>query len=128
MFIVPLYAFIQSKTPEDRRARIIAVNNIMNAIFMVVGSLFAIALLKLADSGIPNLLLVLIIMHIAVTTFIFKQVPVFIMRFLVWVLSHTLYRVTHENLHHIPAEGPAVLVSNHVSYVDALLQGRGRSL
>lgn len=121
MFIVPLYAYIQSKTPEDRRARIIAVNNIMNAIFMVSGSLFAIAMLQFADSGIPNLLLVLILMHIAVTAFIFTQVPVFIMRFLIWILSHTLYRVTHENLNLIPKEGPAVLVSNHVSYVDALL-------
>ncbi len=121
MFIVPLYAFIQTNTPEDRRARIIAVNNIMNAIFMVAGSLFAIAMLKLAGSGIPRLLLVLIIMHVAVTAFIFKQVPVFIMRFIVWVLSHSLYRVTHDNLHLVPARGAAVLVSNHVSYVDALL-------
>ena len=121
MFIVPLYAYIQSKTPEDRRARIIAVNNIMNAIFMVSGSLFAIAMLLFGESGIPFLLLVLILMHIAVTAFIFMQVPVFIMRFLIWMLSHTLYRVKHENLDLIPKEGAAVLVSNHVSYVDALL-------
>jgi len=121
MFIVPLYAYIQSKTPEDRRARIIAVNNIMNAIFMVSGSLFAIAMLQFGESGIPFLLLVLILMHIAVTAFIFMQVPVFIMRFLIWMLSHTLYRVKHENLDLIPKEGAAVLVSNHVSYVDALL-------
>ena len=121
MFIVPLMAFIQSNTPEDRRARIIAVNNIMNAIFMVSGSLFAIVMLRGGGSGIPNLLLTLIIMHIAVTAFIFKQVPVFIMRFLVWALSHTLYRVRHENLHLIPQEGGAMIVANHVSYVDALL-------
>ena len=121
MFIVPLYAYIQSKTPEDRRARIIAVNNIMNAIFMVSGILFAIAMLQFGESGIPFLLLVLILMHIAVTAFIFMQVPVFIMRFLIWMLSHTLYRVKHENLDLIPKEGAAVLVSNHVSYVDALL-------
>ena len=122
MFIVPLYAFIQSKTPADRRARIIAVNNIMNAIFMVTGALFAIVMLTIGDVGIPNLLLVLIVMHIAVTAFIFKQVPVFIMRFLVWMLSHTLYRVEHKGLaSNIPATGPALLASNHVSYVDALL-------
>lgn len=121
MFIVPLYAFIQANTPSDRRARIIAVNNILNAVLMVLGSVFAIVMLKVADSGIPNLLLTVILMHIAVTTFIFKQVPVFIMRFLVWALGHTLYRVKHEALDLIPNEGGAVLVSNHVSYVDALI-------
>lgn len=121
MFIVPLYAFIQANTAEDRRARIIAVNNILNAVLMVLGSVFAIAMLKGADSGIPNLLLTIVLMHVAVTTFIFKQVPVFIMRFLVWGLSHTLYRVKHENLNLIPADGGALIVSNHVSYVDALL-------
>ncbi len=123
MFIVPLYAYIQANTPEDRRARIIAVNNILNAVLMVLGSVFAIAMLKGADSGIPNLLLTVVIMHIAVTAFIFKQVPLFIIRFLMWVLSHSLYRVTHENLEAIPDEGGAILVSNHVSYVDSLLLG-----
>jgi len=121
MFIVPLYAYIQANTAEDRRARIIAVNNILNSVLMVLGSVFAIAMLKGGDSGIPNLLLTVIIMHIAVTTFIFKQVPIFIMRFLIWALGHTLYRVTHENLDAIPGKGGALLVSNHVSYVDALL-------
>lgn len=121
MFIVPLYAYIQANTAEDRRARIIAVNNILNAVLMVLGSVFAITMLQVADSGIPNLLLTVVLMHIAVTAFIFKQVPVFIMRFIMWSLSHSLYRVTHENLHHVPDDGGAVLVSNHVSYVDSLL-------
>ena len=121
IFIVPLYAFIQANTAEDRRARVIAMNNIMNSVFMVGGSLFAIAMLSGAEIGIPNLLLTVIVMHVAVTAFIFRQVPEFLMRFLVWMLSHTLYRVRHEGLQAIPKEGPAVLVCNHVSYVDALL-------
>lgn len=121
MFIVPLYAFIQSNTPEDRRARIIAVNNVINALFMVSGNLFCIALLEFFDTGIPNLLLILILMHIVVTAYIFKEIPVFIMRFIVWVLGHSLYRVSHHDLDKIPEEGAAVIVSNHVSYVDALI-------
>ena len=43
------------------------------------------------------------------------------MRFLIWALSHTMYRVTHEGLEKIPDAGAAVIVCNHVSYVDALL-------
>ncbi|MEM7220486.1 MAG: MFS transporter [Pseudomonadota bacterium] len=121
LFIVPLQAYIQSNTPAGRRARIIAVNNIYNAIFMVAGSVFSIAALLLADTGVPGLLLIVIIMHMAVTLFIFHQIPEFVMRFVIWGLGHTLYRVTHKGLQHVPDEGGALIACNHVSYVDALL-------
>ena len=123
LFIVPLYAYIQANTPADRRARIIAVNNIMNAIFMVSGSLLSIFLLSVAGIGIPLLLLSLILLHTGVTAFIFQQVPVFLLRFLAWLLSHSLYRVSHSGLDQIPEHGPALIVCNHVSYVDSLLLG-----
>ncbi|MCP5181903.1 MAG: MFS transporter [Pseudomonadales bacterium] len=121
LFIVPLYALVQIRTPADRRARIIAANNIINSVFMVVSSLIAIVLLELAGLSIPELLLTLFVMNIVVSVFVFQQVPEFVMRFLVWALSHTMYRVTHENLEAIPEQGGAVLVCNHVTYVDALL-------
>ncbi|MEM7077284.1 MAG: MFS transporter [Pseudomonadota bacterium] len=121
LFIVPLYAFIQLRTEPERRARIIAVNNVMNAIFMVVGSLLSIVCLSFAGMTIPDFLLATILMNIAVSIFIFHQVPEFAMRFLVWMLSHTMYRVSHQNLEEIPEEGGAVLVCNHVTFVDALL-------
>ena len=121
MFIVPLYALIQMRTPEERRARIIAVNNIINAVFMVAAAILSILLLGVAGFSIPELLLVSMLMNVAVAVFIFYQVPEFTMRFLVWILSHTMYRVTHEGLDKIPEEGPAILVCNHVTYVDALI-------
>lgn len=121
LFIVPLYALIQSRTPAPQRARIIAVNNVFNAMFMVVVSLVAVALIGFAGMTIPDFLLMLVLMNIAVTCFIFWQVPEFTMRFLVWLLSHTIYRVTHKGLDQIPEEGPALIACNHVSYVDALV-------
>lgn len=121
LFIVPLYALIQTRTPENRRARIIAVNNVMNALFMVVGTGFALLLLGVAEMSIPDFLLTVMLMNIAVCIFIFHQVPEFAMRFLVWVLSHTTYRVSHQNLQLIPESGAAAIVCNHVTYVDALL-------
>ncbi len=121
LFIVPLYALIQSRTPEPRRARMIAVNNVMNALFMVVGAGLAILCLGVAGMTIPDFLLTAILMNIAVAAFIFNQVPEFAMRFLVWMLSHTMYRVKHEGLETIPEEGGALIVCNHVTYVDALL-------
>ncbi|MGI9325968.1 MAG: MFS transporter [Pseudomonadales bacterium] len=121
LFIVPLYALIQSRTPAPQRARIIAVNNVFNALFMVVISLAAVGLIGFAGMTIPDFLLMLVLMNIAVTWFIFWQVPEFTMRFMVWLLTHTIYRVTHKGLDQIPDTGGAILACNHVSYVDALV-------
>ncbi|MCS9379812.1 MFS transporter [Pseudomonas aeruginosa] len=120
-YIVPLYALIQARTDEDKRARVIAANNILNALFMVAAALVSILFLSVAKLSIPQLFLALSLMNVAVNVYIFKIVPEFTMRFLVWLLSHTMYRVRHVNLEAIPDEGAAVLVCNHVSYVDALL-------
>ncbi|MCY1409391.1 Bifunctional protein Aas [compost metagenome] len=122
-YIVPLYALIQARTAENERARVIAANNILNALFMVVSAVVSILFLSVAGLSIPELFLVVSLMNIAVNSYIFKIVPEFTMRFLVWLLGHSMYRVEHKGLEAIPEEGPAVLVCNHVSFVDALLIG-----
>lgn len=122
-YIVPLYALIQSRTVENERARVIAANNILNALFMVVSAIVSVLLLSVAKLGIPELFMVVSLMNIAVNIYIFKIVPEFTMRFLIWLLSHSMYRVEHRGLQQIPDEGAAVLVCNHVSFVDALLIG-----
>ncbi len=121
MFTVPLYALVQARSPEKLRARVIAVNNIANALFMVVGSIAAIVFLGVASMPIPAFMLMVVLMNIAVAAFIFHRVPEFSMRFIIWILSHTMYRVTHRDLDRIPDEGAAVLVCNHITYLDALL-------
>ena len=120
-YIVPLYALIQSRTAEKERSRVIAANNILNALFMVVSALLSILLLSFAGLSIPELFLVVSLMNVAVNVYIFMIVPEFTMRFLIWLLSHSMYRVEHRNLDRIPEEGAALLVCNHVSFVDALL-------
>ncbi|MGA9703598.1 MFS transporter [Pseudomonas sp.] len=122
-YIVPLYALIQSRTAENERARVIAANNILNALFMVVSAIVSILLLSVAKLSIPELFLVVSLLNIAVNAYIFKIVPEFTMRFMIWLLSHSMYRVEHRNLQLIPDEGAALLVCNHVSFVDALLIG-----
>ena len=122
-YIVPLYALIQSRTAEKERSRVIAANNILNALFMVVSAIVSIVLLSVVKLSIPQLFLVISLMNIAVNVYIFKIVPEFSMRFMIWLLSHSMYRVEHRNLDLIPDEGAALLVCNHVSFVDALLIG-----
>lgn len=120
-YIVPLYALIQARTAEGERARVIAANNILNALFMVVSALVTIVLLSVVELTIPQLFLVVSLLNIAVNAYIFSIVPEFTMRFLIWLLSHSMYRVEHRDLQRIPDEGAALLVCNHVSFVDALL-------
>lgn len=122
-YIVPLYALIQSRSAPAERARVIAANNILNALLMVCSALLAIVLLSVLEWSIPSLFLTISLLNILVNGYIFKVVPEFSMRFLIWLLGHSMYRVQHHNLQAIPDEGPCVLVCNHVSYVDALLIG-----
>jgi len=119
-YIVPLYALIQERSAPSHRSRIIAANNILNALFMVVSAGLAIALLG-SGRTIPELFLVTALMNAAVALFIYGLVPEFLMRFLAWLLIHTFYRVDKSGLDNIPDEGPCVVVCNHVSYVDAVV-------
>ncbi len=119
-YIVPLYALVQNRSEPRHRSRIIAGNNIINAAFMVLAALMSIGLLK-AGLTIPQLFLVVALMNAVVAMFIFIEVPEFMMRTIMWLLVHSIYRIERRDLHHIPLTGPALLVSNHVSFVDALI-------
>lgn len=119
-YSVPLYALIQSRCEPSHRARIIAANNILNALFMVVASLMAAALLH-AGLTLPQLYLLVGVLNAAVAVYIYTLVPEFLMRFIVWMLIHSVYRLQKSGLERIPDEGPAVIVCNHVSFVDALV-------
>ena len=119
-YIVPLYALIQSRAEPGHQSRIIAGNNILNALFMVVGAVIS-ALLLARGLSIPQLFLVVALMNAAVAVFIFLMVPEFLMRFIAWLLVKALYRVDARGLEHVPEHGAAVVVANHVSFVDAVV-------
>ncbi len=119
-YIVPLYALIQERSEPAFRSRIIAANNILNAVFMVASAGVAIGLFA-AGLSIPQLFLVTALMNAVVAVFIYGLVPEFLMRFIAWLLIHTMYRVREEGLDNIPDEGPCIVVCNHVSYVDAVV-------
>lgn len=120
-FVVPLFALIQSRTPKQELSRVIAGMNIQNALFIVVAAVIGIAVQRFAHWTIPQLFLALAIANVCVAIWIFTLVPEFLMRFLSWVLVRTLYRLRTSGIDHIPDDGAALVVCNHVSYMDALI-------
>lgn len=119
-FIVPLYALVQLRSADAHRARIIAANNILNALFMVVGALGAGALLG-AGLSIPALFGWAALLNALVALYIYRLVPEFLLRFVAWLLVKAVYRLRSEGLAHIPQEGAALIVANHVSFADAVI-------
>jgi 1-acyl-sn-glycerol-3-phosphate acyltransferase len=120
LFSVPMYALIQLRSAPTHRARIIAANNILNALFMIGSALIAGALLG-AGATVPQLFLAVGIANALVAAYIFLLVPEYLLRFVAWIATHLVYRFDVEGDEHIPTEGAAILVCNHVSFVDAVL-------
>lgn len=120
LYSVPLYALIQSRSQPTHRARIIAANNILNSFFMIVSALMALGLTA-AGVGIPGLFLTTALLNIVVAVYIYSLVPEFLLRFVAWILVHTFYRIRLVDAGRIPERGAAVLVCNHVSFVDAIV-------
>ena len=120
LYIVPLMALVQQRSDPEHLSRVIAGNNIINSLLMVLSAVVAVAVLSLGFS-IAELFLFVAIINAIVAIYIYSLVPEFFMRFIVWLLIHSVYHVKAKGLDKIPDEGSAVLVCNHVSFVDALI-------
>jgi len=119
-YIVPLYALIQTRSEKSHQSRIIAANNIMNALFMVVSAVVSMLLFK-AGLSIPQLFLATAVFNLVVAAYIVTLVPEFLARFLSWMLVHTIYSLRKEHAERIPEAGAALIVCNYVSRVDVLV-------
>lgn len=120
LYSVPMYALIQLRSQPTHRARIIAANNILNALFMIASSVIVGLLLK-SGFSIPEMFLLIGVANAVVACYIFMLVPEYFLRFVAWSMSRFVYRFRVQGDQHIPLEGAAILVCNHVSFVDAVL-------
>ncbi len=120
LYSVPMYALIQLRSQPTHRARIIAANNILNALFMIASSIIAGVLLKLGMT-IPQIFLLVGLANAVVAFYIFMLVPEYLLRFISWIASRLVYRFQVTGDENIPVKGAAVLVCNHVSFIDAVL-------
>lgn len=120
LYSVPMYALIQLRAQPSHRSRIIAANNILNALFMIASAGMAALLLK-AGFTVPQLFLITGLLNLVVAGVIFLLVPEYLLRFVAWIATRFVYRFKVRGDEHIPTEGAAILVCNHVSFVDAVL-------
>ena len=123
-FTVPLYTFIQQKSRRETRSRVIAGNNITNAFFMVVSSLFLAALYHY-NLTYPQIFLVFSIMNIIVAVYIYTLIPEFLLRFLAWSVTNIFYRLKVTGRENLPLEGPFVIACNHVTFIDGFVIASG---
>ncbi len=119
-FIVPLYALVQQRSPREQVSRIQSANNILNALFMVGAAVLG-ALALQTGFTVPQLLLFAGRLNAGVAIYLYSLVPEFLLRFLAWLLVNFMYRLRVRDLTRIPEDGAALLICNHVSYVDAIV-------
>jgi 1-acyl-sn-glycerol-3-phosphate acyltransferase len=118
-FVVPLNALVQQRSRPESLARVIGANSILNALFMVAAALLgAVGLAK--GLSVLQLILVAALLNAVVAVYIYTLVPEFLLRFVCWLLMHTLYRWRRRGAR-FPETGAALIVCNHVSFVDALV-------
>ncbi|MET0351740.1 MAG: MFS transporter [Rhizobacter sp.] len=120
LYSVPMYALIQLRSAPSHRARIIAANNILNALFMIVSSV-AVGLLLHFGATIPQVFLIVGIANAIVAGYIFLLLPEYLLRFIAFVVTRLIYRFKVRGDEHLPVAGAAILVCNHVSFIDAVV-------
>jgi 1-acyl-sn-glycerol-3-phosphate acyltransferase len=123
-YIVPLNTLIQQRVEPTHRSRVIAGNNIINSFFMVLSAGFLIGL-QSTGANAPQIFLVVALMNLIVALYIYTLVPEFLYRFMCWVIANLMYRLRVRGAEHVPATGAAVLVCNHVSFIDWMIIASG---
>jgi len=123
VYIVPLYAILQARSPKAQRARVIAANNIMNALFMVASSIVTVALFTIGFS-VPGVFMVIALISAIVALYIVKLLPQDLVQSIVRTLLKAFYRVEVKGLaNYQKVHNKVVIVANHTSFLDGLLLG-----
>ena len=121
LFVVPLYAYVQQRSGKQEKGRVVAANNFYQTLAMLLASAVLMAFQE--RLGAANIVLAAGVLTLAATAYIMTVVPDFFIRFMLWMLTHTLFRIRINGQENVPFRGPALLVANHMSHVDGFLIG-----
>lgn len=118
LYVVPLSAIIQDRTPEQTRARIMAGGSIIDSLFMVVSAIVSAVLIGMGWT-VPELFLGFAIANAFVAVYICRLLPDYLFKTLLQIIFKALYQVEIRGYENIEKAGKrAVIVGNHVSYLD----------
>jgi acyl-[acyl-carrier-protein]-phospholipid O-acyltransferase/long-chain-fatty-acid--[acyl-carrier-protein] ligase len=123
LFIVPLNALLQQKSGAEEKGRVIATNNFVNTVGILLASGVLWLMTEFFHISADKIILGFGVLTLVATVWMFKALPGFLLRFVLWMLTHTLYNIKIVGQKNVPLKGPAILVSNHMSFVDAFLVG-----
>ncbi|MGH7828176.1 MAG: acyl-[ACP]--phospholipid O-acyltransferase [Candidatus Binatia bacterium] len=123
LFIVPLNALLQQRSGRQEKGQLIATNNFLNTLGVLLASAFLWSFSDILRISSDQIILILGILTFLLTAYALYVLPDFVVRFVLWVLTHTIYKIRIVGQQNIPTHGPALMVSNHVSFVDALIIG-----
>ncbi|MBI4801311.1 MAG: MFS transporter [Elusimicrobia bacterium] len=121
IFILPLTAFVQHRSPKEKRGKFIAVGNVMAFTGVIIASGFLWLTSGYFKLNPAEIFLVLAVMTLVVAVHIMTVLPEFLIRLCVYPVANIVYRIKTLGWENVPADGGALLVSNHISFVDALL-------
>jgi acyl-[acyl-carrier-protein]-phospholipid O-acyltransferase/long-chain-fatty-acid--[acyl-carrier-protein] ligase len=122
-FAVPLNALLQQRAERGAKGQFIATNNVFNTIGVLMAAALLWVLVTPLKLSADLHIIALGVLTCAMTIYVLRLLPDVSVRFVLWLLTHSLYRIRVVGQHNIPGQGPALLVSNHVSFVDSLMIG-----
>lgn len=121
LFIVPLNAILQHRPKPDEKGRVIATANVVNTVGMMCSAGVANICQHYFNLSAAQIIAVAGVMTLIAAVLSFQIVPDFTARFVIWLLTHTIYRIQVLGSENIPQRGAALLVANHVTFVDGFL-------
>lgn len=122
-FIVPLKALLQHRPAPDQRGRILATGNVLQTVGILLASVVLWVFGTRLAWPIPSIFAAAGAFTFVAGIYALLTLPAFFIRFTLWMLTHTVYRITVVGQQHVPHDGPALLICNHVSMIDGALVG-----
>ncbi len=120
LYIVPLDAFVQWRAPRDRMGEVIAATNWLGWIGVLSSAVVGVVIYGVLHLQPRQGFAIMGALTVVLTVVTIKALPDFLVRFIAVSLTRCLYRIRAVGLDNLPVEGGALLVSNHVSFMDAL--------
>jgi acyl-[acyl-carrier-protein]-phospholipid O-acyltransferase / long-chain-fatty-acid--[acyl-carrier-protein] ligase len=123
LFAVPLNALLQQRGSPETKGRLMATNNFANMLAVALASGALWICRSELDLSPVRIIVVFSVVTLISSVYVLAIVPEFFVRFSLWLLTHTIYRIRIVGEQNVPFRGPALLVCNHLSHVDGFLVG-----